>query len=446
MLADDFVTVGANATVESVDVSTPNGTLPPGEYTLAARSEHGSVTTSANETITLKQRATRNVTAYTTTALDPDEPGTAADLRGAIANDTLSASETVTDDDTVVYAVDASGLSGAPAARNTTLDTGSDIDDFDGLSFGVRANNTTLATETLSTSDDDDPIGAVPTDATARVDEDGFYLVAAGDDALATDDPPADGTEFTATFRVDDDRLRAAAAPDDDHVVTTTVTYAVDRDSADDSEALADDGNATGGDTDDGGTDGGGDETSETAESGGVESDGATDETGGAASSDGDGGSGTDGSDGGSQPGRGSLGTDDTPAGQEPEDTDSRTSGELPTDAAPSGTATGARAVADLRVAYRDHPNAVADASATAPRPTVRGNDAGETVNERAPVDADSTPTDGSAGRETPYAEPDSPGYDNAPIRSTAYDVPGFGPVVTLVALVSTALLATRRP
>jgi len=38
-----------------------------------------------------------------------------------------------------------------------------------------------------------------------------------------------------------------------------------------------------------------------------------------------------------------------------------------------------------------------------------------------------------------------TPTYENAPIRATAEDVAGFGPLVTLVAVVLTGWLAARR-
>jgi len=54
-------------------------------------------------------------------------------------------------------------------------------------------------------------------------------------------------------------------------------------------------------------------------------------------------------------------------------------------------------------------------------------------------------PTGGAADGDG-IAESDTADYENAPIRSTAYDVPGFDPVVTLLAIAVASLLARRRP
>ena len=61
-------------------------------------------------------------------------------------------------------------------------------------------------------------------------------------------------------------------------------------------------------------------------------------------------------------------------------------------------------------------------------------------------ADAESDVRDGPAAKsESPDGEPETPSYDDAPIRTTADDVPGFGPLVTLVALLLTGRLAARR-
>ncbi|MUW14791.1 hypothetical protein GJ633_09035 [Halorubrum sp. CBA1125] len=79
------------------------------------------------------------------------------------------------------------------------------------------------------------------------------------------------------------------------------------------------------------------------------------------------------------------------------------------------------RPVADLRVPYRDHPDR-----------TLRG------------VAETDAPTNGSAARDDERNDGSNP-YDDAPIRSTAYDIPGFGPITATVAVLVSLLVARRR-
>jgi hypothetical protein len=412
-LGADLVTTGPNATVKSIETSTSSGTLPPGTYDLTVRSTHGTVTTTANTTVTFEGRSTDGVSAYTTTALNPDDLGTAAEVRTAIDGGTLSPSTTVTDEETVVYAVTASGLSGLPAAHNATLDTGADLERLDGLTFGVRPNATTT---------DDDTVGSIPDDATVHLDETGLYLVATGADALPTSESPTDGDTYTATFRVDDDRLRAAAESGTNHVVTTDLTYVepdTDRDLTEDGSAGNIGVSGSAGAPSGGGGSGG-------SGSGGGRMTGSGDGTGGdGESTTNDPGIDVDGD------GPKNVVANDTPATGGPVVRAEAGGFDIVPLGAYAGTTVaerpaGVTAIADLRVPYRDHPNAVLKRTAS------------DWSSELGPT--------GGAADGDGIAESDTADYENAPIRSTAYDVPGFDPVVTLLAIAVASLLARRRP
>ena len=422
-LVEDLVTVGPGGTVESVQTSGANETLRPGTYELAVRSAHGSVTTADTTTFTVEPRSTDGVTTYTTDAVDPDALDTTSDVREAIDADTLTSSTTVNSSETVVYAVDASGLTGLPAAENATLEVGADLERFDGFDFGITANSTTVSgpstadsEPTLTRMSDTDDIGPAPEDASVHVDEDGLYLVADGADAIPTDEEPADGEAFTAAFRVADDRLRSVADPEDDHTVTADLTY-VDADAPSDPvDGGGSDGAAAGGGSDGGATGSG---------SGGGAADGA--DTG--ASTGSVSGSGAGASDGTTPP---SVGPREV------------TGDPVASDVVGSGSRV--RAVANLNAPYRDHPDADPDgtgavhhdvAAAETPTDTEPSTDTEPAVDRVPAEDSD------EAGES--LSEPDTPGYENAPIRSTAYDVPGFGLAAAMLALLSFARLAARR-
>jgi len=212
---------GSGASIESVTTPGANGTLPPGTYEIAVRSEHGIAETSDNATVTLARRSTNGLTTYAGTGVTRSDLGSAAAVRDAIEGDTLSQSERVGTNDTVVYAVNASGLAGLPAARNATVETGNDLDRLDGFEFGVRSAG---GDDGLTTSD---TLGETPRNSTVHVDETGLYVIADGTDALPTNRESEPGEEFIAEFRVIDDRLREAASdPPDGHRVTSTVTFA----------------------------------------------------------------------------------------------------------------------------------------------------------------------------------------------------------------------------
>lgn len=414
-LTDDLVTAGPGATVESVETVGANETLPPGTYELAVRSAHGSVTTADTTTVTVESRSTDELQVYTTDALDPDAFDTSADIHEAVGADTLSPSTTINSSETVVYEVAASGLTGLPAARNATLEAGADIDRFDGFDFGLRSRSTTESELALTAASDTDDVGPAPADATVHVDDAGLYLVAAGEDAVPEDDPD-DGAEFTAAFRVEDERLRSAADPGDDHTATTDLTY-VDSTAASDP---IDDGAS--GDTD--AADGGGGRSA--------------------------GGGGGAGATGSGPASGGPTAPDESPSPnlgphEQPGD---------PIASVTVGSGSRVRAVADLETTYRDHPDATADGTprpaaaltadaTTETEPSTHPRSAAERDAVDGGTEADDTVADSES--DDTVAEPDAPAYENAPIRSTAYDVPGFGLVAAVFAVVGFARLAARR-
>lgn len=455
-LTDGLVTAGPGATVESINTSMSNETLPPGEYRIAIRSEQGLAATADETTVTVANRSTNGLAAYATTDLDRSDLGTADAVQRAIANGTLSPTSTVTAGETVVYAANATGLTGLPAARNAVPETGADLARLDGLAFGVRSN-----ASTLSTAEDDrtDANGSVPRNSSVHVDDRGLYIVADADDALATDETPADGEAFTAEFRVADERLREAAAdPTADHTASTTVTFEAPPPDGEDGDSKSD-GSLEGGGGE-GGSDGGA--------SGGDATGGGT--SGGSAAT---GSGGTAGGATGSPPETGSP-----PGGAKPEEAGGENGDGPRSGLGRSGGRFGIRPVADVRtVARDDSTGSPASVSRTAASSGVgiaspgdggvrseagagRGDagsaDTGAGSDEAARAngaDAGSPVSDGPGSKsdkagpnpDTTDAEPATPSYDDAPIRTTAEDVPGFGPLGTLVALLLAGKLAARR-
>jgi len=469
-LTDGIVTAGPGATVESVDTSMSNGTLPPGEYRIEVRSAQGLAETSDETTVTVGSRSTNGLNAYATTALDRDALGTAGAVRRAIANGTLSPTSTVRPDETVVYVANATGLTGLPAARNATAVTGADLARLDGLAFGVRSNASALST---ATGDDrTGAVGAVPTNSSVHVDDEGLYLVADGDDALATDETPADGETFTAEFRVTDERLREVASdPASDHNASTTLTF----------EVPPPDGDSEGGDSK-------GDDTEGSDSLGAGNSGGGT--GGGApvgdAAGGGTGSGGAPTGSGGATGGRptGSLPETGSPSSGTTVETQRDAIGTGPrSDLRVSGGRFGIRPLADVRPIARENltgsPASVSRTSVPAdtgaapsggePARSETGTDRGgagtagaDTGSDEAAAD-EATGTDEAAGTnaadsrsragddstrkstEKSDAGPETPSYDDAPIRTTADDVPGFGPLATVIALLLAGRLAARR-
>ena len=454
-LTGSAITAGSGATVESVETSLPNATLSPGTYRVAVRSEQGLAATSDEASVTVESRATNGMRVYSTADLDRDELGTARAVRRAIDEGTLSRTETVRAGETVVYAVNATGLTGLPAARNATVETGRDLARLDGLAFGVRSNASAVATATGD-------VESVPTNSTVHLDERGLFVVGRGSDVLATDETPTDGETFTAEFRVEDERLRAATSDSaDDHDVSATVTF-------EGAESPEDDGDPSdGGDSTGGG--------------------GATGGSGGS----GAGGGGGPGAGGGGGPSAGGPGqavgsesaaasTEDAPTtgpaaeeargrGEDPARLGFRRAGsraEIRPAADVRGVAsdesavppTGASVWTGPARARNDRSGSDADpsgdgspsgATGTAASGNEEGSAAGAGEEGSAATNGGASAGDAtgapSTGGDATDAEPPTPSYDDAPIRATAEDVPGFGPPVTVVALLLAGGLGARR-
>jgi len=428
-LIDELVTAGTGATVESVNVSTNGNVVSPGTYEIAVRSEYGAVTTTNETFVTLENRSTEGVTSYTADRVGSSELDSAAAVRDAIAAGTVAPSSTVRANDTVVYAVNASGLTGLPAASNVSLTTGRDLARLDGVQFGVTP---TASVRTAAGTDD---VGSVPDNSSVYLDGRGLLVVAEGDDALATDDMPDDGESFTATFRVTDDTLRDATSdPDADHTVSTTLTFeAVD--------AVRSPDEADGSDTPDGVTGGGGG----SAGSGGAAGGGGGGGVGGGSVAGGGSGGGGGGGGGGSVGSKtGSGGGSTRSAGDShPWLLDGPARWQLPSQ---NGDRFGTRPAADVRDVSETRPlpmsvitAMIEPGSAAAGDPSVGlGIDGGTTTaGDIAAPDPEKT-VESTRRIATPT-------YENAPIRATAEDVAGFGPLVTLVAVVLTGWLAARR-
>ncbi len=415
-LNESFSVTGSGSSIESVTAPGENGTLPPGTYELSVRSEHGIAATSDNATVTVKRRSTNGLTTYTGTEADRSDLANATAVRDAIEGDTLSRSQSVAANDTVVYAANASGLTGLTAARSAALETGDDLGRLDGLEFGVRS---TASDEAATASDS---TAGLPHDSAVHVDESGLYVVADGKDALPTDGEPELGEEFTAEFRVTDDRLREAASdPPDGHRATSTVTFdgrSPGGPAGDDRERIAP------GDPADGGTGAGG--------SGG---------TGGAGGSAG--GTAPTGPAGDRGPGGPDAGEAGRPGG----------GGDRIDPAAGVGGGVGFRPSAERRTPHPGAPIAVSgrtpvgvtggperagatETDAWSDDETGARNDGGSPASGEAGDEADGTRA-GDAERATPT-------YENAPIRTTAEDVPGFGLLHSLTA-VAVAVLAMAR-
>ncbi|MGM0448475.1 MAG: hypothetical protein ACQERM_09545, partial [Methanobacteriota archaeon] len=461
----EFVATGSGVSVESV--TGPTGPLSPGTYDLTLRSEHGTEVANDTATVTVDPRSTDNLTAYTTREVSSDGFENATAIREAIDDGTLTPEPNATANETVVYAVNATGLTGLPATANTSLDRGEDLNRLDGFSFGVAPTETGDDNETV----DGDALGATPNESAVHLDREGLYLVADGERAFGTETDLNPGETFEAAFRVDDDRLRRTAA-DSRHRVTTELAYAApdsidggtENETTDGStETPTADGNTT--DTDDS-------SDSEISDSSGTSTGGGS--TGGSGSAGSSGSAGGGGSTGGSA---GSEGAADSP-GSAGADTSTGAGGPSSV-GGPSGSdanLSGPRPGVGISIAPgmseilpsagppelfdTDRSERGAGGSAVGESRSVgaQSDDAGGEGDD-APSDesADSSatsesgdssaPDDSSApsGQSTDEADVSDLGYDNAPIRSTAYDLPGFGPIASLAAVAAASLLARRR-
>jgi PGF-CTERM protein len=91
------------------------------------------------------------------------------------------------------------------------------------------------------------------------------------------------------------------------------------------------------------------------------------------------------------------------------------------------------------------------DSAAAGPRPGNErpSDDEGGESDDAAPAGSDGStesPESSPAGdRSSDEAAASDLGYDDAPIRSTAYDLPGFGAAASLAAVAGASLLARRR-
>jgi len=468
-LNESVTVTGPGSSIESVTAAGETGSLSPGTYEIAIRSEQGIATTSDNATVTLTRRSTNGLTTYRGTEANRSELRSAAAVRDAIDNDTLSRAERVDANDTVVYAVNATGLTGLTAARNATPETGADLDRLDGIEFAVRS---TGEEGDVATSD---AIGETPRDAAVHVDETGLYVVADGEDALPTDDGPEPGEEFTAEFRVTDDRLREAAAdPPDGHTVTSTITY-----------GDTDRGESPDGDTERIGSgnpvDGGGDgERGGSGNAGGSGNVGGSGTTGPSGDTGGNGNSGRNENTGetteiGDVAGNATGGPDlDSPVGadlpDEPNADNGTTSGNGDRTGPIRGAGFGSRPNSDGPTPALDEPIAVSVPTATvatgpsgAPQSEASSSEVGTAPDETggegdsatgrvsggdAAEAGEATAPDAGADVAEPAAtgsERATPTYENAPIRTTAEDLPGFGAIQSLAALSLALLAATRR-
>ncbi|EMA60291.1 hypothetical protein C468_13281 [Halorubrum kocurii JCM 14978] len=466
-LNESISVTGSGASIKSVTGSEANETLPPGDYEIAVRSEQGIATTSDDANVTLARRSTNGLTTYTGTEANQSEFESAAAVRDAIENRTLSRSERVAANDTVVYAVNATGLTGLSAARNATPETGAELDRLEGLAFGVRSAGDG---DELTTSD---ALGETPRDATVHVDETGLYVVADGDDALPTNGGPEPGEEFTAEFRVTDDHLREAASdPPDGHRVTSMVTFdgaGRDGSTSDDPEQIGSgDPTGNGSSRADGSTGSGAGAGSEGEADGGTEGGadgGAGGGTGG--STEGGAGGGTGGEAGGIESGTGGGtggGAGNSPS---PDQAGGGPQGAPNADGAPGadenadgtdpfrGDGFGPPPSAERRTPLLDGPVAVsAPAAAEGEGPGAADASQGEASSIDGEAAGASDDETGTASGETDGAESSATGagdaeratptYENAPVRATAEDVPGFGPLQSLAALAAALLTAAR--
>jgi PGF-CTERM protein len=383
---------------------------------------------------------------YSTTELERDELETARAVRRAIDGGTLSRTETVRAGETVVYAVNATGLTGLPAARNATVETGRDLARLDGLAFGVRSNESAVATATGD-------VESVPTNATVHLDERGLFVVGRGIDALAANETLTDGEAFTAKFRVEDERLRAATSDSaDDHDVSATVTFEGATSPEDDGEPSGEGDSLGGGDAgESGGSGAGGGGGVERGESGGSGAGGPGRSGGGESATAPAGDAPTSG-----PAAEGARGGSGEPARLGLRRAGSRT--EIRPAADVRGVASDDSAVPPAGASVwtgpagtrSDRPGSGAGSSgdsspSEATGTAVPSDDEGESTAANGGASAGDATEAPSTGEDATDAEAPTPSYDDAPIRATAEDVPGFGPPATVVALVLAGGLGARR-
>ena len=427
-----FVETGTGVSVESITGDTDP--LPPGTYDLTLRSGHGSEVGNDTATVTVEPRSTNGLTAYVTGDVAPDEFENATEIRTAIADGTLAPATTVNANDTVVYAVNATGLTGLAETANASLDRGADLDRLEGVSFGVAP------TEDDGNDSTDDALGPTLNGSAVHLDRNGLYLVADGERAFGTETSPDPGRTFEAAFRVDDERLRRTAA-DDRHRVTTELTYGAEDsiDGATVNEAAVDSTDAS--------TSDGSGPTASSGSSGGSGATGTGGSAGGSAATGGGGGpsgpvdvGNAAGAGGRTRPGQAA-----NRSGPRPGVGISIAPGtsEIPPSAGPAEL---------FGVGASERGADAAAAAGSGSADGVSNGDPGGTSDGVTPAE----PTDPAASADSPEpsaaddgsadgADASDLGYEDAPIRSTVYDLPGFDAVASLAAVAGASLLARRR-
>ncbi|WP_281194751.1 hypothetical protein [Halorubrum sp. F4] len=237
-LESDLFTLDGPGTIESVTTSTADGTIPAGEYAITATADPGGSTDTA--TATLRDRSMNDLSVYSTAESGVDAFSTPETVTDAIANGTLTPAGNVTDDETLVYAVNATGLSGYTAVRDPDLATGSDLDRLDGLEFTV-SNESATGTDTAP--------AATANGTTVLSHETGLYLVGNATETLDETVGTSAETDLDATFDVVDERLRAAAGTNASHTGSTPFTYVRNttdtEGTTDDSDGTSDSGGTT---------------------------------------------------------------------------------------------------------------------------------------------------------------------------------------------------------
>ncbi|SNR41619.1 hypothetical protein SAMN06264855_105129 [Halorubrum vacuolatum] len=278
---DDFVTVlDGEGSATLLDQPTTDDLLAPGEYDLTVQATADG-DPDDGMTLTLDPRETRSLTAFTSDTLTPADLSDPEAVAAARETGALEPADTVSEDDTLVFVANATGLDGL-------LDAGGPIDGVDDL-----ASHEGLAVELVAEPDTtDDPPRATLTDdalasaSTAGVADDRFHAAMRFADIPFENGTPDADAELRLSVAVTDDRVRTTNEPfeadvtDDPDLVSTTLIHAGDPSDGEDSDVddgSVDDGSADDESTDDGSTTGG---------SGGGSGGGSTGSSGGTSGSD----------------------------------------------------------------------------------------------------------------------------------------------------------------
>ena len=244
-LADEFVTVvDGPGTATLVDQTATNATLAPGEYDLTVR---GAADGDPDDetTVAIETRETEAITALTSDTLGPEELSDPESVATARENGTVTTSETIDDDETLLVAVDATGLGGLLAAHDpiTSLD---DVADHEGLGLDVAVVDVDAVDDDADDAEEmpratltDDHLANV---STADPDDDGLHAAVRWNDLAFENGTPSTDDELRLRFAVTDDRLRTADddATADPDAVTTTLTYVGNATKSDDGSVSSD--------------------------------------------------------------------------------------------------------------------------------------------------------------------------------------------------------------